>query len=188
MIEIENLAIIAAPSCAGKSTLIDCIQQGRFPKINSTIGLTMPSEWEQLSVIKLILGPEVKMDRLLLHYDMNSSFFIESNSYNNLSEISKISKKITVITLKVTPEILLERSYSRLNDIQNRLLTEPVSEHEKTELNAKFERVKVKINRYNNGYSTLLYNQWFLATKEMNTIDHWVLDTNKNGTRLYQYT
>lgn len=57
MIEVENLVIIAAPSCAGNSTLINCIQQGRFPKINSAIGLTMTSEWEQLSVIKLMLVP-----------------------------------------------------------------------------------------------------------------------------------
>ncbi|NQV03403.1 MAG: hypothetical protein HQ542_12205 [Bacteroidia bacterium] len=89
MWKTTELIIIAGPSCVGKSTLINRIQQGEVPNLCDQLGIDDPSMWVYIDAISL---PKLcyPIQRMVLHYDTYHQY-LNNKEYSNVEELIKHS-------------------------------------------------------------------------------------------------
>ena len=158
MVQIEQLIVIAAPSCAGKSYLIKKIKKGDYPHLCEQIGIDVPSLWHYSHFKKLMYIRQQIIERLVVHYDLYD-IYLQNNNFNNLNELINKSGRVVTLTLNVSQELLIKRNYLRLRESISHLM---VKKEITWRINAlkKIKRL-LKIRKYyKREFSELIYEKW----------------------------
>ena len=183
MFLINQLIVIGGPSCAGKTFLIEQIQQGSCPDLCKQLGITDPTEWTYIQADGLVNIQQSVVDRLVIHYDFYTQYSQTNNRYNHLFELVDHSKEVTVLTLYVPQKTLLQRNIVRFIDIFKTLIHSIFSRTDNSSNSAKIQKIKrlwKKQKAYKKGISQLLYEEWFKLLSQTSLKKHWVLDFEKS--------
>ena len=175
--DIDQLIIVAGPTCVGKSTLMDAMRAGEERAVAGRLGLDDVTEWKFLSARKLYKRGEISGDKVVLHYDMTRRFsFAEDQVIDLIGQVQNIS----VLTLWSAPATCLARVKERKRRIEanlHRRAFRPI--HMLTALRRLgrlarlcdlFETAPLLIQRYQEWFDHLAYfpldQHWLCAPRE----------------------
>jgi hypothetical protein len=165
------LIIIAGPSCVGKSTLIDRIQDGKLPLLCDQLGLDNSLSYTFISASKLPKLSQSIIKRLVVHYD----FYRQKtpDGFNYFSELVKKYDTITILTLWTSSEILLLRERSRVIRAVFLLFISPRFKRIHS-LGYRWQRYQF----YRDPFKVdSLYDRWFKFLNRHCTAPHWLIDS-----------
>jgi len=180
VLHVNQLIIIGGPSCAGKSTLIDKIRDGTFPDLSENIGITFPSSWSYAKANDFMELHEQVIERLVIHFDFYRQYQ-QKNEFNYLPELVNNSNSVIILTLDVSPEILIKRVESRIYGTLKSLLG--LGMNKRISCLHFWRRTKLLLKKrkaYKEGHSMFLYEKWFLFYSQNKVKAHWILDSNDN--------
>ncbi len=188
MAEIDQLVLIGGPSCAGKTFLQDKMSQGECPQLSKQLGIEDPSSWPYLTTHETMMlrQPQDAMERAVVHYDMYSHYS-KKHGFKHLQELIDRSDKVTILTLCVSPRVLIQRNNVRLIRLVGllgllglRRLFKRSSHNPDVyaEERLRLQRFWKKRKEYKQGYSAVLYREWFDFLTQTSVTSHWLLDLN----------
>ncbi|HXV25481.1 MAG TPA: methyltransferase domain-containing protein [Alphaproteobacteria bacterium] len=110
-VAIEDLVVIAGPSCAGKSTLIEELRSGKHPELSRELSLCGGKSWEVAYPNHIAELPAGRISQMLFHYDILRPWL--NGPYNHRRdrslEILDCSRSCHTVTLLAAPADLLQR-------------------------------------------------------------------------------
>ena len=109
---MKRLILIAGPPCAGKTKLIDSIFSEN-PYLLELLEISSLEEWKSLNAWQLDNIDFLKINNLILHYDLVQQYEIEIG-YRFLAELFNNNEHIIFVTLVASPFSLLFRNTKRL--------------------------------------------------------------------------
>lgn len=178
MAKIQELIIIAAPSCAGKSYLVEMIGKGAYPTICKQLGIADFSSWRYMYYqnAKDMLQPI--NERLIIHYDLTGNYFGDED-FSNLQELVNRSERVVTVTIHVTQETLIRRNTIRLRN----MILHPKQNKDAMQWAKWISSVKRlwRVRKfYKRGFSEHLYERWATYLLHSNIDSHWQLDFNQS--------
>ncbi len=117
------------------------------------------------------------IEQLIVHYDLYSQFS-RKNGFDRLHSLIDRSRRTTVLTLCVAPEVLTQRINWRVLRRLRRVFYYSRAYKKKLYL---LRRVWKQREKYKQGFSSYLYEEWFDALNECTIENHWLLDSSKNS-------
>lgn len=174
MFQVKQLIIIGGPSGAGKSFLIEKIRRGDCPRLCEQLGIANPSSWLYLTANQLKYIRQPIIEQLVVHYSLYDQYS-QKNGFHHLHKLISTSDRVTILTLYVQGEILIER-------IKSRILT--VSRERKyyiIQIIIRIVRLWKKQKLYKCDFSEFIYKRWFnefIQSKKI--MNHWLLDSTKS--------
>ena len=179
MLQTKQLIIIGGPSCAGKTFLINKIQQRYYPHLREQLGLAVPHSWLYVNAKMLPNIREPIIKRLVVHYDFSNPSNTQRNRFNYLRELVSKSSSAIILTLCVPPKTLVRRMTLRLVKEYVSLLQKPKAYKKHTGHRRYFWK---KRKMYKDGFSMFaLYERWFNDINELSVASHWILDFSKSN-------
>ncbi|MGF7158520.1 SAM-dependent methyltransferase [Rhodoligotrophos appendicifer] len=108
---IDNLVVIAGPTSAGKSTLLENISNGTRKEIAQQLGIDDPKSWVTAGIRSLPPLDGTGSRNLILHYDITRRQFGNpiARSQYDLHDLISIADKVTFLTLKLPQDRLLRQ-------------------------------------------------------------------------------
>lgn len=156
--QTNKLILIAGPSCAGKSYLIERIQQGEIVPICNQLEINFPEQWQYYDFSDLKQVTESCINRVVIHYDLLTQYE-HDNGFNNLCKLTTGANEAVYTTLYTSPKLMIGFVDLRIKkllinlfkkrEIRNRLIL--------------FRKINLNLKKriaYSRGYSDILYNQW----------------------------
>jgi hypothetical protein len=108
---IDHLLVIAGPTAGGKSRLIGKIRAREAPELEKILGAQDLHDWPEITAGALRRQPDLKQDRLILHYDFLWPYpasVMESPDGELTLSLLQGAREIAMITLW-TPHTRLAR-------------------------------------------------------------------------------
>ena len=180
--QCERLIIVAGPTCAGKTSIIDGLQGGKFTSLPEALNIKSPTRWKNFAAADLerYRGPGI--DRLILHYDIVYRLRSITNfEEDNALDMIETSNEIKIITLWATPEILIPRLKAR----QVRVIRESLISINLFKMYGALQRWR-NISRllynlhYKPDYLITVYNKWFDYCGKYEVESHWLINCSEN--------
>lgn len=105
---IDRLLVIAGPTSAGKTTLIDCLSRGEIPEISDQVGIQNLKDWESRHVYELAKERRTRLQRVMLHYDFLTrvKWDFEHSQMSDFVDTIRSADNVTLLTLWTEPEQL----------------------------------------------------------------------------------
>ncbi len=185
--QCDQLLIIAGPTCAGKSTLIERLREGNLPSISETLHIEHPSRWKTITAINMESYSAPDIDRLILHYDI--VYRLRSiRHYGEDSALSVIASPnlIKIVTLWATAEILI----SRLKARRIQVIRESLISMRPFRIYGALHRWRIissllfKLNN-NPDYLESVYNNWFDYCEEIKAESHLLINCSEKDPVLH---
>jgi len=106
---IDNLVIIAGPTSAGKTTLIDNLTSGKEPEVADHLGIKDINEWETLDMNGIAQDSRTHLSRVIMHHDFLTrlKWNAEHSQMIEFLDIVTSAKRVTILTLWTEPHQLL---------------------------------------------------------------------------------
>ncbi len=105
---IKHLVIVAGPTSAGMTTLIQAMTGGRVPELGRALGIESFKNWRiaDAKALSEIASPE--LDGLILNYDFLLEYMQGTRSYagDKVFHLLETAQKISFVTLWTPPERL----------------------------------------------------------------------------------
>jgi hypothetical protein len=183
MLKIERLIIIGAPSCAGKSYLIEKIQQGACPHLCAKLGITNTFSWRYVVARDLKHLRQQTIERLVVHYDLYAQYS-HDNGFKHLEELILNSDRIIILTLMVEEKLLIIRTKLRLR----KLMSDLIRSREMTrsvKILKRIIRLLKKRKFYKRGLSRFLYERWFDYLSQSHITTHCLLNSNESDVVIF---
>jgi SAM-dependent methyltransferase len=102
---IGRLLVVAGPTAAGKSTLIERLASGALPEVAARIGLDTPRNWQVIGdreTLRKFSAPHV--DRLILHYDFARPLYTSTPFERDAAlELLGSADAATIVTVWTEP-------------------------------------------------------------------------------------
>lgn len=112
------------------------------------------------------------IDTVVLHYDIRFQYS-QDHGFKHMGKLVNNSKKVTIVTLCVSPKTLIRRNQSRVLKILRHSFC---SFKSLRRLKGAWERHK----DYTAGRSLILYKEWFKSLQKNCEIRHWIMDANRS--------
>lgn len=118
MTDIEELVLIAGPSCCGKSYLLDRLRQDKRGQLASSLGLTAPIDSYEIVTAKQLAKYEGRhTSRMILHVAIRPSSADDEAGggpeYEKLDAVAA-AQHVRGITMIVSQKVLLSRLNMRI--------------------------------------------------------------------------
>ena len=174
----KQLLILAAPSCAGKSTLIKIISSGRLP-----LSIARKIKIRNLSQLPAFgdddipdLTKQKLEESMILHYDLFNNY-LNCNYHQDVLKIIKQFDSVVVLTLHVSSKILLKRIRIRLARTFIKICLKP------SYFKLGFRYFSYQWNKYQKyrkgKISGEIYQEWFKFIDNSWASSHLVLDSSQ---------
>lgn len=176
--QCDHLLVIAGPTCAGKTTLIDRLLEGNLPSFSETLQIERPSKCKAVTAISMESYCETEIDSLILHYDIVYRLrSIRHYREDNALSVISAAKKIIFVTLWASPEILV----SRLKARRTQVIRESLISMRALRIYGALHRwcnISSLLFKLNNTseYLESVYNNWFDYCEEIETDSHWLIN------------
>ena len=191
MDKANELIIVAAPSCCGKSTFANLLLNGELPEIEESINLINPSAWVYKDIWlhekELINSTNAQYNKYVLHYTLPHPAlkFIFRRGYDKKVRLSilQASNNIIILTLFAEPSTLLKRIELR----RNRIFEKWGIDKRKIFRSNKALRT---LNRLNHIYSNpdkliSLYEKWFEVSGNFSSHGHFLVNVEDTPNLLH---
>ena len=108
---IKRLIVIAGPTSAGKSTLIEDLERGQASQVAERLDMGDSSTWQYMDPQDFRKVEDLEMDRVVLHLDFLSRLKWDIEDYRRMPymELFGGAERINVLTLGVEPDQLLRQ-------------------------------------------------------------------------------
>jgi len=181
--QIDRLVIIAGPTCAGKSTLIEKLLKGGYPSFSEKLRLGNSSSWKHFDASHLHNVQEPNIDQIILHYDILYRLR-KYKKYENdkVIDIFKKSKNIIIGTLWANNEILIQRLLLRKKKLIQLILLDLKTANIFGALKKIYwvrhlfrpspDQIYMNPNRLSS-----LYSNWLKFCKRYAVEAHWIINT-----------
>lgn len=181
---IKQLLIIAGPSCAGKTYLINKMQQGEKSNLYAQIGLAYDSSpWVSIQSNEIGCLPEKSFNKLIVHYDFYGiGETPPAKVYSSfLSKLTRYADQTTTLTMYSAPDILLKRLRERIFYRICRYLKDLCTGKMESVKNDHKILIKMLCKRkgYRTGKVAELYSAWFNTLKQLESADHWIIENEQ---------
>jgi hypothetical protein len=176
--QCDHLLVIAGPTCAGKTTLIDRFRAGNLPSFSETLHIEHPSRWKAVTAIDMEIYSEPEVDHLILHYDIVYRLrSIRHYREDHALSVLVAAKKINLITLWATPEILISRLKSRRTQVirESLISMRPFRIYGALHRWRNISSLLFKLNNTPE-YIESVYDNWFDYCEEIETDSHWLIN------------
>lgn len=119
---VDRLLLVAGPSCAGKSTLIQRLYSGELPEVAARLRLGDVSAWRCMLLSDL--PPAEPLAQVMLHYDFLRPWTggTPDSGAEELLRLAGSAAEVTLLTLWVPPEELHRRMAGRRSEFVRALL------------------------------------------------------------------
>ena len=181
----KQLLILAAPSCAGKSTLIEKIRNGQLPlsiekqlqiKNLSTLPIFGQEDIEQIMFCRFNFNSS-----MILHYDLFCNYF-NQDYHQSVLQIIEQFDSVTIITLFVPTKILLKRVQLRIIKTFIRICLKP------SYFKSGFAYFAYQWNKHQkylcSNIIDEIYQEWFDFSTAVWVSTHWILDSSQNQLKM----
>ena len=108
---VERMLVVAGPTSAGKSTLIDRLQRGELPELAGALALDKPGEWPMVGASQIQRLDEPRMPRLIFHYDMLYPYLRSAKTHAREPSLRLLDAADEVVSLTIwtPPDTLLRQ-------------------------------------------------------------------------------
>jgi len=178
MISVNRLVFFAGPSGIGKTTLIQGLQEGRFPELAEQFELGDPSSWNCIVAAHLHRVSSSQMDCVFFHYDLTRPWR-GHRSYEDEQPLGILDRanEITFVTLWATHQAFIQRRRSR----QVSRLLKSIKSRNFRKLSFQIRLFKKHWQLYKNPSELLLqYDKWFKFSSRYNAKAHWIVNNTEN--------
>jgi SAM-dependent methyltransferase len=109
--QIGRLIVVAGPSSAGKSTLIQRLLAGELPELAGALGMKDNAAWKTVTSGSLAHLNTPRTGNLLFHYDFIRALSKSSKTYerDEAFDILECAEEVTFLTLWTPPEVLRQQ-------------------------------------------------------------------------------
>lgn len=106
---VDRLVVVAGPTSAGKSTLIDELRAGRQPALAERAGIEDPAGWAWGDSKALKKLTEPHLERLIFHYDFLRPHLRSAKTHDRDEALDLLdtARDVTFVTIWCPPEALL---------------------------------------------------------------------------------
>ena len=181
MFHIKQVIIIAGPSCAGKTFLIDKIKQNALPELRNQLGLSDPSSWQYVLAMDLDKVCQSSIDKLVIHYDLFEQQSKE-NEFNYLNKLISNSDMLTVVSLLAPRSVLMKRIRYRIFGLYLRKFGLRKKEYPGQRIQKCISILQKKYRACQCGGSDVLYDRWFSYLNKNSVSKHFLIDSTKSYT------
>ncbi len=196
MIQVNKLLVIAGPSCVGKSTLIERLQEGKLPTISRQLKIGDPSlwtfaEWDFAETHGTAHTPTLEISQLVLHYNflrvLRRDARRRTHEEDPALHILTTSRDITFVTLWSSPDVLALRVKSRFEIGTHTFRDFRTLRRTYHELRQQGFRYRTFLYRLYGNKQKLLerYDAWFAFCLKYNSRAHWIVDNTDNLPALF---
>ena len=174
--QVKHLYLVAGMAGAGKTHLLEKIQRGELHQLCLQMCMTTPYFYLFINATHLKHLPQQPINQLVVHYDFYSRKS-EKHGFDFLHMLLSRSKSVTVMTLCVKQQVLLQRNASRLDDLSE--LTHSAQEDNQEYVKANQQRLQKQRTFYDDNSNIIkLYQKWFEFIQDYKVQDHLLLDTS----------
>ncbi|QEF99649.1 tRNA (mo5U34)-methyltransferase [Stieleria maiorica] len=108
---VRRLVIVAGPTAAGKSTLIDRMSKGQASDVAEHLNLSDPSTWSTQEVEDLSKSTVADYGDIVVPFDFLSRLKWNITDYRKLQlmDLIRCAEEVQVLTVGATPELLREQ-------------------------------------------------------------------------------
>jgi SAM-dependent methyltransferase len=120
---VKQLLVVAGPAAAGKSVLIERLQNHQAPQVADALGLGNLSDWKDVTANSIDKVTNPQQNALIFHYDLMRYYGSSLRPFerDGALEVLDCADEITFLTLQTPAPILLERIEKRdLSDVKNK--------------------------------------------------------------------
>ncbi len=175
MLQVDQLLIVAGPSCSGKTGLIEGMLLGACGSLCAQLGVTRPASWVYSDAWRLKEIRSPSLPRLMVHYDL-CVHYSQKIGFRHIKRLIKNCKQATIVTMCASTETLRRRNNARIFSLA-RVDSTVVQ---------RFFRILKRRQMYKTGFSTFVYEKWFDFLESFHEADHWLLDGNLSSLGLAQ--
>lgn len=184
---LDRVILVAGPSCAGKSLLIDRILSGRSAALADVLRIENPQQWDVRGARFGVDGVLVSStDRVILHYDLNRRHGRRRGFAEDpvLKAVMR-SPSVSVVTTWASPEVLLDRAKARRRALfEHRIALRKLPRLLfRRRWLARLERIYAK-----RGYVGELYDRWWSFVGSMSVDENLVVDANGAASEAVTYS
>ncbi|HXV23711.1 MAG TPA: methyltransferase domain-containing protein [Alphaproteobacteria bacterium] len=113
--EIDELLMIAGPSCAGKSTLIKAIIEGKEPALERELSSNQTAAWQTADATRIATLLSSRAEKILFQYNIMRPWLNGPNNYrlDYSLNVLECAKKVRTVTLLTAQSDLLARWQQR---------------------------------------------------------------------------
>ena len=174
---MSRLLIIAAPSGAGKSYLMEMIQHGACSGLCERLGIIDTASWLYLEAFRLKKRSAAPIDKLVLHYDLGANVGNNDN-FSDLDALIANANHVEVLTLCTRPKVLMQRK--KLDPVGRPQVPLISLKGLRRKLREILWRIKLKGLSHNTS-TFALYEAWRVYLDKSTINRHWLLDFNQNA-------
>jgi hypothetical protein len=112
---IGRIILVAGPSCAGKSALIERLRSGQLTRLKERLQMGDPDNWTYKDAWQMKNFSVSGLTNLVLHYDilrlMDKN--IRSYDFDPVFDLVRSARHVVMLSLLENPDILLQRCLQR---------------------------------------------------------------------------
>ena len=167
----NRLIILAGPSAAGKTTLIQAIRRGHIPAPCKQVLGDITEAFEYRSIRELIAEDPPFPSQMLLHYDFLHQY-CPTRGFRHIGEVCRHYQSTSAVTLQVSADVLATRLSNRFKKTLGSMLYRPAPHRLRRLISM---RGRLAIYR-NPGRLARLYSEWTLFVSKCGIREHVILD------------
>ena len=157
MLKVGQLIIVAGPSCAGKTYLINKMARGGCPLLCQALGVDDINQWRSGSFRFARLTDEKYIDKFILHLDLHSHFSVAKDN-QILFDFIHSADAVTVLTLCSLPGVIKRRNALRWISFSMSVFSKP--KDYRRMLGRMYVLVKRQKNNNDISFFMNIYGQW----------------------------
>lgn len=180
MTKIEEIVVIAGPSCAGKTYLIKKMRRGECSHLCKILGIDNIHEWVDHSLGSLIRafrgGNQIDDNRVLFHYDLSRDY-LRAWGFIYFQDLFSMADKLTVLTICSSSKELRRRLNRRILLRMGGYLFRKIIYRKRKRATPMIFKKRIK---YNDGVTIIdIYKKWFDFLEDYGLAGNWVLNSDK---------
>ncbi len=143
------------------------------------LGINIDSSYIYVHASELPNLKYQNIKQLIVHYDIYAQQS-GMNGFYHLSDLIRQGGRVTVLTLCVSPDILIQRNKQRLEYLRLAMMSSNlIHRKQQLELRERWEEQRTNYNKTD--YIHNLYNKWFWFIFDNDISDHYLFDSNGYG-------
>ncbi len=176
---VDNMIVIAAPSCCGKSVFIQTLKRSGKPSPEYDLDIDDLNSWTFANAHQVSQIREEHVQQMVLHYAI-PSLSLTSGQLGDISDDPKLlalslAKKVSFLTLYAAPRTLVHRVGLRKRSNRKMLLRNPQKYYRESKRLKQLEELYRRPDKLSH-----IYDKWLMYCQSYQAKTHWLISVESD--------